>query len=71
MKLFIYDSKHSNILGELDLGSISAETEEVVDKIINFLDETEFTTRYKEMTVANGVGKKFDEDSGEYYLSFF
>jgi hypothetical protein len=54
MKLFIYDEKHERVNGELDLGDISDTENQLLEKVIAFLDKENITDRYGSLELANG-----------------
>lgn len=61
MKLYNYDSKHQSINGELDLGDITDVESAIVDKLIYFLDEAGFTSRYNGLVLAKSYVIGYDE----------
>lgn len=53
MKLFSYDEKHHRVNAELDLGELSLEQLELVNKIIDFIDARGITNRYSSLKLAD------------------
>ena len=69
MKLFYYDSKHENLLGELELGSLSLTECMLIHKIVDFMREKNLLDgRYREMALAEGCETTYED--GEKYLNF-
>lgn len=65
MKLFYYDLKHNEIHDELELGNLTKDQEDLVDKIIEFLNENEILDgRYKNLILAQNITKEYDPETG-------
>lgn len=62
MKLFIYDGKHEQIIGELDLGNLDINDKCLVRDIVTFLDKQGFTDRYKQLVLAKSYKETKDEE---------
>lgn len=70
MKLFLYDDKHDHVFGELDLGVVSPETNELIEKIISFLEENGITDRYKNIVLGQSYTRELDPETDEFFVSF-
>ncbi len=70
MKLFIYDEKHDRVNGVLDLGSLAKNEEEIVEKIIEWLDMEEITTRYHRLVLAESFKMVIDEVGEDPQVKF-
>jgi hypothetical protein len=70
LNLYLYDEKHENVFADLSLGPISKDTEEAIEKVIEFLDTKEITTRYSQLRLAKSYSKTFDKETSEYVVSF-
>ena len=57
MKLFLYDGKHEQVIGEMNLPN-----DNNVQEIIEFLDKQHITSRYKQLIVAESYTQSTDED---------
>ncbi len=57
MKLFLYDEKHENINGELELTNIDQ-----AKTIINFLKEKHLTDRYNSLIIASSYTVQYDDN---------
>ena len=60
MKLYLHDEKHDRINASLDLGSLSAEQNKIVQRIIYFLNNDEITT-HCELVLAENATASYDE----------
>ena len=68
MKLFLYDQKHEQIHGEIDLGKIDDKQAVLLEKVIKFLDGQRITNRYKTLIVAESF--KITYEDGEPEIEF-
>ena len=71
MKLFIYDSKHEQVNGTLDLGNdLDMDDIDLVTKIVHFLKIEGVTNNYNELVVASGYSRKVDQDGEDPAIYF-
>ena len=71
MQLFIYDEKHEQVPGAIDLGNLTQHEEAIVQKIIAFLDSKQITDRYKRLILANRYRLSFDSGDVESRIIFY
>lgn len=70
MKIYYYDGKHNQMLGEMDLGKIDSRTDRLILSIIDWMErEAVIDGRYKCLALANGFKVSYAE--GEKYIEFY
>lgn len=70
MKLFYYNEKDQQIIDNLDLGELSPKEENLINKVIDFLNKTSIIDqRYKCLELCEGANYAIDENS-ESYIDF-
>ncbi len=52
MKLYIHDEKHEQILGQLDLGSLTNDEAVLLEKILLFLEKKGVSYSYQRLVIA-------------------
>lgn len=70
MKLFNYDEKHERVNGELDLGELTPSESKLLDKIVAWMGDQGFTSRYQQLEIAERYEVDYDHDAGESFVSF-
>lgn len=70
MKLFIYDQKHEQVHGELDLGELDDKQVVLLETVVKFLDEQKITDRYKTLTIAESFKINYDDGESEIEFSY-
>lgn len=70
MKLYLYDEKHEQVFGELDLGKLSKDEAVLLDKVIDFLGSMGITSRYKRLVVSESYKYDSEGDWGDGCISF-
>ena len=68
MNLYVYDSHHDRVMDKLSLGDHPPL--KLLHEIIRFLERNNVTNDYKELVVAEGYEKTYDEEAGEYQVEF-
>ena len=68
MKIYNYDEKHKKILGELNLGNLSAESLDVLQKVICFLQDQEVFNEYNYVVMADSHSIYHDEDGTSFMI---
>lgn len=70
MKLFNYDEKHERVNGELDLGELTPSESKLLDKIVAWMGDQGFTSRYQQLEIAERYEVDYDHDAGESFVLF-
>ena len=65
MKIYNHDEKHGRVNGELDLGNLSVDQLDVLQKVICFLQDQEVSSRYHSIVLADNYSIYYDEEDGE------
>lgn len=67
-KLFFHDDKHQNVHAEMELGDLTVENKELLEKVFEFLRANHVLDRYRELTIAESFHEHWED--GEKQLSF-
>ena len=62
MKLFLYDTKHQQVIAQKDMGNLSEKDVALVNNVFEFLQDNLITDgRYKNLTLAAAIDVIYDD----------
>jgi hypothetical protein len=71
MKLYYFDPKHQQVLGELELGKLSLKEQELIGDILFFMEDKHIIDgRYSDLTLSEKCQITYDAEDGYPTLHF-
>lgn len=69
MKLFLFDTKHQQVVGSLEVGKLCTTEVELINKVIAFLEDQQITDgRYKNLALADDIEIVYEDNEPELVI---